>query len=42
FSVGEESLDLAWRSVAELPEDASLDESIRRMARRWLARQAAS
>ena len=42
FRVGEESLDLAWRSVAELPEDASLDESIRRMARRWLARQAAS
>lgn len=42
FSVGEESLDLAWRSVAELPEDASLDASIRRMARRWLARQAAS
>ncbi len=41
FSVSEESLDLAWRNVAGMPEDASLDESIRRMARRWLARVAA-
>jgi 8-oxo-dGTP pyrophosphatase MutT (NUDIX family) len=40
FSVGEESLDLAWREIAELPDDAALDASIRRMARRWLARSA--
>lgn len=38
FVVGEESLELAWRPVDELVDDAALDESIRRMARRWLAR----
>lgn len=42
FCVGEESLDLAWRVIAELPQDASLDASIQRMARRWLARRHAA
>lgn len=37
FAVGEESLDLAWRPVADLVTDEALDASIRRMARRWLA-----
>lgn len=38
YAVGEESLDLAWRSIRELADDASTDPSLRRMARRWLAR----
>ena len=40
FAVCEESLDLAWRPVADLVTDEALDASIRRMARRWLARVA--
>lgn len=38
FVVSEESLDLAWRDVGELLDDASADESMRRLARKWLAR----
>ncbi len=38
FAVSEESLDLAWRDIGALVEDAGVDESLRRMARRWLAR----
>ncbi|NCT66011.1 MAG: NUDIX hydrolase [Rhodanobacteraceae bacterium] len=38
FVVGEESLDLAWRDIAALADDAASDESLRRMARRWLIR----
>ncbi len=38
FRVGEESLDLAWRSIRDLVTDNSIDASIRRMARRWLDR----
>ncbi len=40
FIVGEESLDLAWKDIADLAADAEADESLRRMARRWLARGA--
>lgn len=40
FSVSEESLALAWRDIDELANDADTDESIRRMARRWLQRLA--
>jgi 8-oxo-dGTP pyrophosphatase MutT (NUDIX family) len=36
FVVSEESLALAWRDIAELAADPSIDESMRRMARRWL------
>lgn len=36
FVVGDESHDLAWRDVAELAADASMDPSLRRMARKWL------
>lgn len=36
FVVSEESLELAWRPVAEIASDE--DESMRRMARRWLQR----
>lgn len=38
FVVSEESLALAWRPVAELLEDPHSDESMRRMAGKWLAR----
>jgi 8-oxo-dGTP pyrophosphatase MutT (NUDIX family) len=41
FVVGEESLDLAWRPIAALADDAQCDESMRRMARKWLARTGA-
>ena len=38
YVVGDESHDLAWRPIVELVEEPGLDESVRRMARRWLAR----
>lgn len=38
FAVGEESLDLAWRPVAEIAADPDADASLRRMASKWLAR----
>jgi 8-oxo-dGTP pyrophosphatase MutT (NUDIX family) len=37
FTVNEESLDLAWRSIADLAADPAADVSLRRMARKWLA-----
>lgn len=36
FVVGEESHALAWRAVSDIADDASADESLRRMARKWL------
>lgn len=39
YVVSDESLDLAWRGIAPLADDA--DASIRRMARKWLARSTA-
>lgn len=38
FAVGEESLDLAWKPVRDIAADAGTDESLRRMAHKWLAR----
>jgi 8-oxo-dGTP pyrophosphatase MutT (NUDIX family) len=38
FAVGEESLDLAWKPVFEIAADPAADESLRRMASKWLAR----
>ncbi|PPU22209.1 NUDIX hydrolase [Xanthomonas arboricola] len=38
FEVSEESLALAWRSVAELLADPQLDPSMQRMAEKWVAR----
>ncbi len=38
FSVSDESHALAWRDIAELASDAAADQSLRRMARKWLAR----
>lgn len=42
FTVGEESLDLAWRDIAAIAADHGADESLRRMARRWLVREGAA
>lgn len=38
FVVGDESHALAWRAVRELVGDETVDESVRRMAAKWLAR----
>jgi 8-oxo-dGTP pyrophosphatase MutT (NUDIX family) len=38
FVVGEESHDLAWRDIEAIANDPASDESLRRMARKWLAR----
>lgn len=38
FVVSDESLDLAWISIRALADDESTDESLRRMARKWLMR----
>lgn len=40
FAVGEESLDLAWVDIATLAGDPAMDDSLRRMAARWLGRTA--
>lgn len=38
YAANEESLALAWVPVSELAADAGAEESLRRMARKWLAR----
>jgi len=38
FVVSEESHALAWIDIASLARDPQRDESLRRMAKRWLAR----
>lgn len=38
FVVSDESHALAWRDIASLLEDASLDASLHRMAHKWFAR----
>lgn len=38
FQVSEESHSLAWKSIAGIAADDNADESMRRMARRWLER----
>ncbi len=40
YTVSEESHALAWREVGGLADDPILDESIRRMANKWLLRSA--
>ena len=42
FMVSDESLELAWVSIRQLAEAQGTDESMRRMARKWLARFPAS
>ena len=39
FVVNSESRALAWRPVVEVAADSSLEASLRRMARKWLARE---
>jgi len=39
YVVSDESHDLAWRTIAELADDRGADASVRRMARKWLARE---
>jgi 8-oxo-dGTP pyrophosphatase MutT (NUDIX family) len=36
FVVGDESHALAWRDIASIAVDTAADESLRRMARKWL------
>lgn len=36
FVVGDESHDLAWRDIRAIAEDPAADESLRRMAGKWL------
>ncbi len=38
FVVSEESNALAWRAIVDLANDPAGDESLRRMARKWLQR----
>ena len=38
FVINEESNALAWREIADVASDPHADESMRRMARKWLAR----
>lgn len=38
FAVSEESLELAWRDIAGMVGAPEYDESLQRMARKWLAR----
>lgn len=42
FTVSDESHALAWRRVADLTEAREMDGSVRRMARKWLARSGAA
>jgi 8-oxo-dGTP pyrophosphatase MutT (NUDIX family) len=41
YVVSDESHDLAWRDISVLANDPAADASVRRMAGKWLARQAA-
>jgi 8-oxo-dGTP pyrophosphatase MutT (NUDIX family) len=38
FVVSDESHALAWRNISELVKDSEAEESIRRMARKWMNR----
>lgn len=41
FAMNEESLALAWRPIADIAADPEADESLRRMASKWLAMRGA-
>ncbi|MCD9032014.1 NUDIX hydrolase [Luteimonas sp. Y-2-2-4F] len=41
YTVSAESLALAWRGIDEVARDGDADPSLRRMARKWLARASA-
>jgi 8-oxo-dGTP pyrophosphatase MutT (NUDIX family) len=40
FTISAESHALAWRDIVELVDDSTADESLRRMASKWLMRDA--
>ena len=40
FAMSDESLELAWVSIRALAEASDTDESLRRMARKWLEQSA--
>ena len=42
FSVSDESHALAWRDIAAVEKDADADDSLRRMARKWLRKNQAA
>lgn len=42
FAVSDESHALAWREITDIANDATMDTSVRRMAREWLARESPS
>jgi len=42
FAVSDESHALAWREIAEVANDATIDASVRRMAREWLVSQSSA
>lgn len=42
FAVSDESLDLAWMSIETLATASDTDESLRRMAQKWLTREASA
>lgn len=42
FSANAESKGMAWLEITKIAEDAGIDASIRRMARRWLSRSRAA
>ncbi len=39
FAISDESHDLAWREIAALIDDATIDPSIARMARKWVSKR---
>jgi 8-oxo-dGTP pyrophosphatase MutT (NUDIX family) len=42
FTISDESHALAWRGIAEVAADSSVDDSVRRMAGKWLRRTLSS
>jgi 8-oxo-dGTP pyrophosphatase MutT (NUDIX family) len=42
FVISDESLELAWVSIDTLAAASDIDESLRRMAQKWLAREASA
>jgi hypothetical protein len=42
FAVSDESLELAWVQIETLATARDTDESLRRMAQKWLTREASA
>jgi 8-oxo-dGTP pyrophosphatase MutT (NUDIX family) len=39
FSISDESYALAWRAISEIANDLIMEQSVRRMAKKWLVRR---